>query len=58
MRWNEQSLVRQRTDSSRGELDVKIMSAKPSRIWHRPRHGGQAMERTIHLSHSELDVQR
>src|SRR6266566_392771 len=28
--WIEQSLVRRRTDSSRGELDVKIMSAKPS----------------------------
>ncbi len=29
-RWIEQSLVRRRTDSSRGELDVKTMSAKPS----------------------------
>src|SRR5882724_2724022 len=29
-RWIEQSLVRRRTDSSRGEFDVKIMSAKPS----------------------------
>ena len=32
VRWIEQSLVRRRTDSSCGELDVKVMSAKPSRL--------------------------
>jgi len=28
-RWNARSLVRQRTDSSRGERVVKIQAAKP-----------------------------
>jgi len=32
VRWIEQSLVRRRTDSSCGELDVEVMSAKPSSL--------------------------
>ena len=32
VRWIEQSLVRRRTDSSFGELDVKVMLAKPSSL--------------------------
>jgi hypothetical protein len=31
IRWIEQSLVRRRTDSSRGELDAKLISAEASK---------------------------